>query len=227
MKFIKEKTMIVLANCNPIHKDRLRVLQKDIGALYISTPQELEALTGRGTAPKIFFFHWSWIIPERIYNTMECILFHMTDLPYGRGGSPLQNLIVAGHEKTMVSAIQVAKGLDTGPVYLKSPLSLQGTAREIFLRAGRKMVEMTLLIIREQPEPVPQEGDPTVFKRRKPEDGNIGQLTELDKIYDYIRMLDADGYPPAFIETEHFRIEFSRASLHTEKITADVSIVPK
>jgi methionyl-tRNA formyltransferase len=104
---------------------------------------------------------------------------------------------------------------------------LQGTAREIFLRAGRKMVEMTLLIIREQPEPVPQEGDPTVFKRRKPEDGNIGQLTELDKIYDYIRMLDADGYPPAFIETEHFRIEFSRASLHTEKITADVSIVPK
>ncbi len=24
----------------------------------------------------------------------ECVCFHMTDVPYGRGGSPLQNLII-------------------------------------------------------------------------------------------------------------------------------------
>ena len=41
----------------------------------------------------IFFIHWSWLIPKEIYENYECIVFHMTDLPFGRGGSPLQNLI--------------------------------------------------------------------------------------------------------------------------------------
>ena len=39
----------------------------------------------------IFFPHWSYYIPEEITNQWECVVFHMTDLPYGRGGSPLQN----------------------------------------------------------------------------------------------------------------------------------------
>lgn len=42
----------------------------------------------------IFFPHWSWIIPPEIYNNFNCIVFHMTDLPFGCGGSPLQNLLV-------------------------------------------------------------------------------------------------------------------------------------
>ena len=47
----------------------------------------------------IFLPHWSWIIPEEIYNNFECVVFHMTDLPFGRGGSPLQNLILRGIKK--------------------------------------------------------------------------------------------------------------------------------
>jgi methionyl-tRNA formyltransferase len=38
----------------------------------------------------IFFPHWSYLIPEDIYNRFECVIFHMTDLPFGRGGSPIQ-----------------------------------------------------------------------------------------------------------------------------------------
>lgn len=53
---------------------------------------------------KIFIPHWSYIIPENIYSQYECIVFHMTDLPYGRGGSPLQNLIVRGHTETKITA---------------------------------------------------------------------------------------------------------------------------
>lgn len=45
---------------------------------------------------KIFIPHWSYIIEEKIYSNFECIVFHMTDLPFGRGGSPLQNLIIRG-----------------------------------------------------------------------------------------------------------------------------------
>ena len=41
----------------------------------------------------VFFPHWSWKIPPSIYENYNCVVFHMTDLPFGRGGSPLQNLI--------------------------------------------------------------------------------------------------------------------------------------
>ena len=38
----------------------------------------------------IFLPHWSAFIPSVIYDKYETIVFHMTDLPYGRGGSPLR-----------------------------------------------------------------------------------------------------------------------------------------
>ena len=71
----------------------------------------------------IFIPHWSFIISDKIFNKFKCIVFHMTDLPYGRGGSPLQNLISRGFSETKISAIVVEKQLDAGPVYLKKNLS--------------------------------------------------------------------------------------------------------
>jgi methionyl-tRNA formyltransferase len=41
-------------------------------------------------------------------------------------------------------------------------------------------------------------------------------------------MLDAEGYPNAFLETEIFKLEFTRASLKADKsIIADVRIIKK
>ena len=65
----------------------------------------------------------------------------MTDLPYGRGGSPLQNLIVRGKKDTMLSAIQVEKELDAGAIYMKMPLSLEGSAAQILRRASNIIFE--------------------------------------------------------------------------------------
>ncbi len=177
---------------------------------------------------KIFIPHWSYIIPEEIFLKYPCVVFHMTDLPYGRGGSPLQNLIVRGKKETKISALLVDKGLDTGDIFLKSELPLHGTAQEIFLRSVDVIKEMIKTIIVESLQPVPQEGQPENFKRRKPSDGNIENLEDLHSIYDFIRMLDAEGYPNAFIETNHFRFEFSRASIKSNKeILADVRIIKK
>ena len=66
----------------------------------------------------------------------------MTDLPYGRGGSPLQNLIVRGHSETKISALKVEKKLDTGDIYLKKNLSLEGSAQKIFQRANTSIIDM-------------------------------------------------------------------------------------
>lgn len=177
---------------------------------------------------KIFVPHWSYFIPSEIYERYECIVFHMTDLPYGRGGSPLQNLIVRGHTNTKISAIRVVKELDAGDIYVKKDLCLGGNAQEIFFRASKLIEEMIVEIVTQNISPRKQEGEVVIFKRRKPEDGNISNLAEIEKVYDYIRMLDADTYPKAYLETDKFRFEFSRASWQADKtILADVRIIPK
>lgn len=176
---------------------------------------------------KIFIPHWSTPIDSSIYQKYECIIFHMTDLPFGRGGSPLQNLIARGIYQTKLSAIRCDAGMDTGAVYLKRPLSLHGSAEEIYIRAGSIILEMIIAIIKTDPTPAPQTGEPVSFKRRCPEQGDIKQLESLEQVFDYIRMLDASDYPKAFLETDRLRLEFSRAALKKESIWADVQIFLK
>lgn len=178
---------------------------------------------------KIFIPHWSYIIPSEIYENYECIVFHMTDLPFGRGGSPLQNLIERGFKTTKIAAIKVEKGLDTGDVYLKSEMSLNGTAREIFENSSLIVEKMIAEIIAEDIKPTPQVGEVTEFKRRKPEESNLIHLSDVEKVYDYIRMLDCDGYPHAYIETSFMKIEFTNASFDSNKkiINANVRITKK
>ncbi len=172
----------------------------------------------------IFFPHWSYIIPPEIYNNFNCVIFHMTDLPYGRGGSPLQNLIIRGHRKTMISAIRCVKEIDAGPVYLKKPLNLDGSAKEILIRAKNIIEKMIVEIIETDPQPLPQKGDITKFKRRRPEDGDWSRSKSLDDVFDYIRMLDADDYPSAFIRVGNYKIEFSRATKKVDAVHASVKV---
>jgi methionyl-tRNA formyltransferase len=114
--------------------------------------------------------------------------------------------------------------MDAGPVYLKRDLCLHGSAEEIFLRAAGVMEEMIVDLVEKHPEPSPQEGTPTVFKRRQPEDGNLSAAKSLVQMFDMIRMLDSKGYPKAFLNVGDFKIEFSRASLKSGEVIADVRI---
>jgi len=194
----------------------------------LTSPEELTAENVCALQiERAFFPHWSHRIPETIFTKIDCVIFHMTDLPFGRGGSPLQNLIVRSIRQTKICALRCVAELDAGPVYLRRPLSLDGSAQEIYVAASAIIEDMIVEIVQRRPQPVPQTGTPTVFKRRQPADGDIAALCELKKVYDFIRMLDADGYPRAFLETDGLRLEFSRARLSGEQVMAEVTITRK
>lgn len=203
-----------------------RLAQGALGEVVVVTERgELTAQRLEEFAPALVFIpHWSWMIPADIYERFECVLFHMTALPFGRGGSPLQNLVVRGLRETLISAIRASGELDAGPIYLQRPLSLAGTADEIFLRAEPIVLTMIEEIARTRPVPVPQQGEPVVFTRRKPADGDVAGLPGLDAVYDHIRMLDGEGYPPAFVVAGGFRFEFARAALRGDHVEAGVRI---
>lgn len=192
---------------------------------FVSTVDELDEILLTIKPKYIFFLHWRWIVPESILKSNKCICFHMTDLPYGRGGSPLQNLIVRGYKETVLTALRMEGKLDSGPVYFKEKLSLVGTAQEIYLRASKLSWNMISKFISQSPTASPQVGSVTLFKRRKPEESLIPSDLDLEQLFDYIRMLDAPGYPKAFIENENYRIEFEKSEFEGDELIASAKIM--
>lgn len=165
----------------------------------------------------IFVPHWSWIIPGTIWKNYECVVFHSTDLPYGRGGSPIQNLIVKGIYNTKISALKVDEEVDTGSIYLKEDLDLsKGTIEEILKKSSEIIFNEMIPEIISGINPVPQTGQVVSFKRREPEDGNLLNLEQLTErtLYDYVRMLDGEGYPKAYIPLNNGKLEFYDAILN-------------
>jgi len=173
----------------------------------------------------VFFLHWSWMVPSSIVDAFECVCFHMTDLPFGRGGTPLQNLIARGHRETVMTAFRMTDELDAGPIYLKRPLSLEDSAQEIYLRATEVSAAMIARIVAEEPEPAPQTGEVTTFTRRTPTESEItSDIEDLERLHDRIRMLDAESYPPAFIRLGPFMLSFKNSTLGDDRVRAEVEI---
>ena len=176
----------------------------------------------------LFLPHWSWIIPPEIYQNYTCIVFHITDLPFGRGGSPLQNLISKKIYETKISALKVTEKLDAGPIYLKENFYIGlGNAEEIFIQVSEIIFfKMIPFIIIKNPIPIEQRGKITIFKRRKPEESDLTSVnpSSLSDFYDYIRMLDGEGYPKAFINFGEFKMEFSEVHRKLDKIVGRFEI---
>lgn len=222
-----DKSVYIIASSRPWNAELAHRLSEQLNARFVGISNSSELTPDRiaELQPRFVFFpHWSARIPDEVWSTHECVIFHMTDVPYGRGGSPLQNLIVRGHDATVITALRCVRELDAGPVYLKQPLSLHGSAEEIFLRADKVIERMIVAIASAEMVPVPQQGEPVMFSRRKPSDGDLHQAKSLDDWYDYIRMLDADGYPPAYLEVGDVRLEFRRVSKRASGLVADVVI---
>lgn len=222
---------IIIATIKSWNIERAKALQEKYAGIHeiivYTQKEEFTVENVKAFEPDyILMPHWSYILSDEITQNWNCVVFHMTDLPYGRGGSPLQNLIVRGHKETKISAIKVTGKLDGGPIYMKKPLSLNGSAQEIFIRCSDIIFnEMIPAFLEEKPEPVEQDGDPVIFKRRTQKDGKITSDMELEKIYDYIRMLDAEGYPRAFMEFGEYRLCFENAKLSEDGEAVEAKVV--
>lgn len=179
----------------------------------------------RKLKPKyIFFPHWSWIVPEEILLEFTCVCFHMTDVPYGRGGSPLQNLIIRGHQDTKLSALKMTRELDAGPVFLKEELSLAGSATDIFKRSSVLTFDMIEYITQNEPPAEPQKGEIIAFPRRIPEQSKMNNDISLEDFFNTVRMLDAETYPKAYLKLKELKLEFTTITKVGDELHAAVKI---
>jgi methionyl-tRNA formyltransferase len=153
----------------------------------------------------ILFYGWSWIVKSDLLNHFKCLMLHPSPLPKYRGGSPIQNQIIAGEKKSMVTIFHMSEELDAGDILKQKEFSLEGDLTSIFERISKIGFEMTKEIFDKGFNPLPQDHSKATYcKRRKPEESEI-TLDEIkskpaEYLYNKIRML-SDPYPNAYITT--------------------------
>jgi methionyl-tRNA formyltransferase len=130
------------------------------------------------------------------------IIVHASDLPAGRGWSPLQWQVLENKDTIPLTLIEAASGADEGPYYLKSKIKLDGS--ELLPRLRQKMaqeiIKMCLRYVakRKELKAIKQTGKPSSFRRRESKDDEINIDQSIRKIFNQLRIADNDRHPVYF-----------------------------
>ena len=173
------------------------------------------------------------ILPEEILNLPKygCINVHASLLPRLRGASPIQQAIVLGEEKTGVTIMQMAKGLDTGDMLTKSEIEigqLNGSQLHDALAdmGGTLLVETLSLIEKGEVTPVPQDDALATYAGLiSKKDGKIDFAKEPVEIERLIRGFDP--WPGAFCQLGEEVIKFWKAIPMAETTSKENGTVVK
>lgn len=124
---------------------------------------ELEEVLRETQPDVIAVVAYGKILPKYVldYPKYGCINMHASLLPKLRGAAPIQWAVINGDEKTGVTTMLMAEGLDTGDMLLSREMSIgeYETSEELFERMaieGGKILVETLQNL-ENITPVPQE----------------------------------------------------------------------
>ena len=173
---------------------------------------------------KIFVPYWNYKIPEKICKNFNLYGFHSTPLPFGRGGSPIQNMIIRGYNNSSLCAFKLEKDFDSGKIYLKKKFSLKGSGQEILQKLDNLLVDMIIQLVKKNIKPKPQKGKPTFFKRRSGIDNILPTNKNLITLFNHIRMLDIKDHPNSNITLNNTKINFFDAKKYKNFIEAKVKI---
>ena len=172
----------------------------------------------------VFFFHWSDIVPKEIYEQYRCVVIHTSNLPDGKGGSPLQNQISDGIMKSRINALAMVEELDSGPIYCSEEITLQGNIFDVWVCIANVAKSLIQKCISEDISPVDQYEGGKKYKRRRDNILPTGSEKELYDLYRFIQMLDGEGYPNANLKVGDFVFSFSRAKHYDQELLCDVRI---
>lgn len=158
------------------------------------------------------------ILPEEILDLPKygCINVHASLLPRLRGASPIQHAIINGDEKTGVTIMQMAKGLDTGDMLTKAEIeigSMNGQQLHDALAeiGGDLLIETLRLINDGKVVPEPQdEALATYAGMISKKDGKIDFNKSPDEIERLIRGFDP--WPGAFCSLDGETVKIWRAN---------------
>lgn len=145
--------------------------------------------------------------PGILERSRRTLVVHASDLPKGRGFSPLTWQTLEGKLEIPVCLIEAADAVDVGPVVLRRMLRFEGheLIDEMQAAVGQISVDMVMWYL-DQPHPpvgTPQQGDATVYPRRRPPDSRLDPEQSIAAQFDLLRVVDNERYPAFFEHRGH------------------------
>ncbi len=166
--------------------------------------QRLQELPENG-GDVLFLISCSDIVRETVRQRYKkTLVIHASDLPDGRGWSPHVWEIINGSDELTVTLLEATEPVDTGPIWLKRRIHLDGT--ELYDEINEKLftTEIELMDFAVEnfnsvvPEPQPESADATYYRRRTPEDSKLDAENTISAQFDLLRVCDPRRFPAFF-----------------------------
>lgn len=132
------------------------------------------------------------------------LVVHESDLPHGRGWSPLTWQVLQGVEQIPVTLFEAKRVCDSGPIYLQTQIQLKGAELVDELRAKQAAATIDLCSkwIDGYPSILshhrPQSGTSTHYSKRSPSDSELDPDKSIADQFNLLRVVDNMRYPAFF-----------------------------
>lgn len=159
------------------------------------------------------------LVPESVRaRFLHTLVVHESNLPQGKGWSPLTWQILAGQNHIPVTLLEAAERVDSGPIYAQRLLRFAGheLIEELHTAQAAATLELCRWFVDTYPrsaaEARSQEGDESFYPRRRPADSRLDPDKTLAEQFDLLRVVDNERYPAFFDRDGHsYRVIIERA----------------
>lgn len=158
-----------------------------------------------------FCLSFGQLLPKEVRARFRhTLVVHESDLPHGKGWSPLTWQILEGKSRIPVTLFEAADLVDSGCIYAQSWIELEGHELVEELRAAQSAATRTLCrwFVENYPNSIAlsreQTGKESRYPRRKPADSALDPEKTIAEQFNLLRVVDNQRYP-AFFELHGHR----------------------
>jgi methionyl-tRNA formyltransferase len=153
----------------------------------------------------LFILGCAFILPPSILQrNSHNLVVHESDLPKGRGWTPIAWFVESGRDRIPLTMIEATRRVDAGPVYLRGEVVLEGheLVDEIRALVMQQVISMCKRFVDCYEEVVcmakEQEGEATYLPRRNRESSRLNPAMSIAEQFDKLRIVDNQDYPAFF-----------------------------
>jgi methionyl-tRNA formyltransferase len=130
------------------------------------------------------------------------LVAHASDLPQGKGWSPMTWQILEGKNEIPLTLFEAAEKVDAGVIYYQEFVKMEGheLLDELREKLGNAIIKLILQFIEnyDHIQGTPQEGESTYYKKRKPENSELDISKTIEEQFNLFRVCDNERYPAFF-----------------------------
>lgn len=147
-----------------------------------------------------FFLSCNKIVKDNILKLhTHNIVVHASDLPSGKGFSPMQWQVLSGLDEVILTLFEATEELDSGPYYFKEKIHFDGNELlyELHEKMANKIIEMCIEYVERinELEAIPQNGEESYFRKMTESDDMIDINKTLAEQFNHFRIEDNEKHP--------------------------------